>query len=90
MSSGGFERNDEGERAATAKGPLVMRAATRERMILPVTREVAGSSPVAPANFSLLRHAGPDDLLCGKKAKSYGLRTKRKVARPVDTSVRRD
>ncbi len=32
-SSGGFERNDEGERAATAKGYLAMRAATREKMI---------------------------------------------------------
>jgi hypothetical protein len=32
-SSGGFERNDEEERAATAKGYLAMRAATRERMI---------------------------------------------------------
>jgi YCII-related domain-containing protein len=32
-SSGGFERNDQGERAATAKGHLAMRAATRERMI---------------------------------------------------------
>src|SRR6267378_1019482 len=36
---------------------------------------------------SPLRHAGPGDLLCGKKAKSYGLRTKRKVARPVNTSA---
>src|SRR5664280_661812 len=32
-SSGGFERNDEEERAATAKGHLAMRAATREKMI---------------------------------------------------------
>src|SRR5439155_27035982 len=39
---------------------------------------------------SPLRHAGPGDLLCGKKAKSYGLRTKRKVARPVNTSVYQD
>ena len=31
-SSGGFERNDEGERAATAKGHLAIRPATRERM----------------------------------------------------------
>jgi hypothetical protein len=33
MSSGGFERNDEKERAATAKGYLAMRVDTRERMI---------------------------------------------------------
>ena len=32
-SSGGYQRNDKGERAATAKGYLAMRAATRERMI---------------------------------------------------------
>ncbi len=32
-SSGGLERNDEGERAATAKGYVAMRGATRERMI---------------------------------------------------------
>jgi hypothetical protein len=55
---------------------------------LPVTQEVAGSSPAAPANFGLLRHARPGDLLCGKKAKSYGLRTKRRW--PVNTSVCRD
>jgi hypothetical protein len=32
-SSGGYNRNHERERAATAKGHLAMRAATRERMI---------------------------------------------------------
>jgi hypothetical protein len=31
-SSGGYMRNDEGERAATAKGYFAMRAATREKM----------------------------------------------------------
>jgi hypothetical protein len=45
-SSGGYNRNDQGERAATAKGLLAMKAATTEKVISIMAR--AGNQHLFP------------------------------------------
>jgi hypothetical protein len=57
-SSGGFERNDEEERAATAKGYLAMRAAARERMIRIMAEAGLAGGLSANRKLSRNRHVG--------------------------------
>jgi hypothetical protein len=50
-SSGGYKQNHKGERAATAKGHLAMRAATREKNDQDHGRGWPGGNPVFSAGL---------------------------------------